>query len=199
MKMKNTRILVLFFCLAGLAVSACSLAEIVGQLMGDEAQMMDEQAIATMIALEAEKAVELTLQAMVTDTPEQPVDPTPDDTGGISGRLGYPSSFIPPLRVVAFNLDTGEYFDVDTEVNQSHYEITGLPPGTYHVVAYVQEMGPDIAGGYSEFVLCGLSVDCQDHQLVDVIILAGQVVEDVDPVDFYMLPGEADWPEEPPR
>ncbi len=126
-----------------------------------------------------------------------PGDPTLGETGVITGELGYPSSFIPPQRVVAFNIQTGDYYDVNTDLDQATYQILGLPPGVYHVVAYVQEMGAEIAGGYSYFVLCGMTQDCDDHQLVDVIVNAGEVVEGVDPIDFYMQPGEADWPEEP--
>ena len=185
----------------GLILTACSLVDFLPGLFADQDAVQETQAMMeTRIAEEAAKAVELTVQAMVTDTPVQAVaTDTPQATGGISGALGYPSSFIPPLRVVAFNLDNGEIYDVDTVENQTSYEITGLPPGRYHVVAYVQAMGAEIPGGYSEFVLCGLHIDCQDHQLVEVIVQPGQVVEDVDPVDFYIEPDEAGWPEEPAR
>ncbi len=185
----------------GLMLTACSLVDFLPGLFGDQEDAQATQAMMeTKIAEEAAKAVELTVQAMVTDTPVSPTaTETPEATGGISGALGYPSSFIPPQRVVAFNLDTGEIYDVDTEENQTSYELTGLPPGRYHVVSYVQALGAEIPGGYSEFVLCGLHIDCQDHQLVEVIVQPGAVVEDVDPVDFYIEPDEAGWPEEPER
>lgn len=195
MRKRNRRWWLILLILGGLLASACSITDILSQVLGEGT--VDEETLATMVAIEAQKAVELTLQAMVTDTPQPTDEPAAEQTGTIRGSLGYPSSFIPPLRVVAFNLDSGAYFDVDTELNQTEYEITGLPPGRYHVLAYVQEMGADIAGGYSEFVLCGLHVDCTDHTLVEVVVGAGQVVDEVDPVDFYMEPGAADWPEEP--
>lgn len=126
-----------------------------------------------------------------------PGDPTKGDTGTISGSLGYPSEFIPPLRVVAFNMFSKNYYYVDTQRNQAEYQISELPEGTYQVVAFVREEGPDFAGGYSHFVTCGMMASCNNHQLVEVNVYAGTVVEDVDPVDFYMQPGEANWPEDP--
>jgi hypothetical protein len=126
-----------------------------------------------------------------------PDNPFIEDTGIINGNLGFPSEYIPPLRVVAFDVFSQDYTYVDTQRNQDSYEITGLPPGTYHVVAYVREEGPDLAGGYSFFVTCGMTVDCKNHDLVDVKIEAGQVAEGVDPVDFYIQPEEANWPENP--
>jgi hypothetical protein len=133
----------------------------------------------------------------IEQTGEWPADPTREEMGTIRGNLGYPSDFIPPLRVVAFNIHTNYYYYVDTQTNQFEYEIPTLPPGTYQVVAYVREDGSDFAGGYSYFVTCGLSVECENHDLIDVIVAPGGVVEGVDPVDFYAPPGETTWPENP--
>jgi len=33
--------------------------------------------------------------------------------------------------------------------------------------------------------------------LIDVVVVAGEVTENVDLVDFYAQPGEEDWPENP--
>jgi len=126
-----------------------------------------------------------------------PSDPTKASTGTISGDLGYPSEYIPPLRVVAFNVFVNQYYYVDTLLNQSTYQIVDLPVGTYNVVAYVREEGPDFAGGYSQFVVCGMTTDCTDHRLIDVNVYPGSTVEDVDPVDFYAQADEDGWPENP--
>ncbi|HNH27774.1 MAG TPA: hypothetical protein PLR93_12175, partial [Anaerolineales bacterium] len=79
----------------------------------------------------------LTLQALQS-TPEtaQSTPAVSDQTGSISGKLSYPSSGIPPLLVVAFSLNNVDYYWVQTAQNQSTYQMDGLPPGTYHVVAY---------------------------------------------------------------
>lgn len=126
-----------------------------------------------------------------------PGDPTQAETGAIRGSLGYPSEYIPPLRVVAFDLFSQDYYYVDTQLNQAEYELSGLPPSTYHVVAYVREQGPDLAGGYSYFVTCGMTQDCNNHSLVEVNVYAGRAAEGVDPIDFYIQPGEVDWPLNP--
>jgi len=127
---------------------------------------------------------------------EWPKNPFGPESGTIRGRLGFPSEYIPPMLVVAFDTTSQEYYTVETQGNQTEYEMD-LPPGTYHVLAYVQEEGSDFVGGYSHFVSCGLSVDCADHDLIDVVVVDGEVTEDVDPVDFYVQPDEVDWPNNP--
>ena len=101
----------------------------------------------------------------------------------ISGHLSYPSEFIPPLRVVAFNGTNGTYSWVDTTQNQQYYEITGLTPGDYTVVAYYR--GSNMAGGYTNFVLCNFAPGCNDHSLKSVHIDAGTNVSNIDPGDWY--------------
>ena len=117
-----------------------------------------------------------------------PADPTqpPQQLGSISGKLAYPSEGIPPLRVVAFNLQTGLFYFVDTVTNQSTYVIDGLPTGVYHVVAYA---GGSLSGGYTQAVPCGLSASCTDHSLIDITVNPGQQVVGVDPGDWYAPQG----------
>lgn len=103
-------------------------------------------------------------------------------TGSLSGSLMYPSSGIPAMRIVAFEACSDSYFYVDTVAGQSTYEIEGLPPGTYRVVAYA---GAGLAGGYSQMVPCGLKYECDDHSLIDVVVTAGGSTSSVDPTDFY--------------
>lgn len=118
-----------------------------------------------------------------------PYPPEADNfLGTITGSLGYPSEFIPPMVVVATNVDTNQYYFVLTDMNQGEYEITHLLPGTYHVVAYPRGEGfesSDFGGGYSEFVPCGLLATCTDHSLIDVDVFAGTTTNGIDPVDFY--------------
>lgn len=118
------------------------------------------------------------LTVTVTATPEP---------GSISGMLSYPSSFIPPLRVVAFQVNSFYYRYVDTMQNQSTYQIAGLAPGMYHVVAYI--MDGSYAGGYTQMVPCGLQASCTDHSLIDVEVKSGQDTPNVNPGDWYALDG----------
>lgn len=131
------------------------------------------------------------------ETVGRPNDPLQQGAGAIAGSLGFPSEYIPPLRVVAFSVYTGDIYHVDTELNQSSYQLEGLPPGTYQVVAYVRDEGPDMSGAYSYFVTCGMTADCTNHQLQDVFVYAGETTPDVDPVDFYASPDESGWPANP--
>ena len=125
-------------------------------------------------------------QDAATRTPAITITPTPVP-GSVSGALSYPSEFIPPLRVAAFNVNGLNYRYVDTMQNQATYQITGLAPGKYHVVAYI--MGGERAGGYTQMVPCGLSVDCADHSLIDVIVEAGKDTPDINPADWYAPEG----------
>jgi hypothetical protein len=111
--------------------------------------------------------------------------------GSIAGLLSYPSETIPAMRVVAINVDSGEYFS--TEVfDQGTYRLDELPVGKYHVVAYlVHPIGENqsLAGGYTQFVLCGRSVNCTDHTLVDVEVAAMSNTPEVNPADWYAPDG----------
>ena len=103
--------------------------------------------------------------------------------GSIRGILSYPGEFIPPLRVVAIHLETQAAYFIDTAENQTTYQIDGLPPGDYYVIAYTKD--GSLAGGYTQMVLCGLSVECTDHSLIPVTVHAGQVTDNINPGDWY--------------
>jgi hypothetical protein len=112
-------------------------------------------------------------------------------TGTITGHLSYPSEFIPPMKVVAFDVvNPSNFYFVTTEMNQSEYTLQA-PAGTYYVVSYVLESGgtPGLAGGYSKAVPCGLQVGCDDHSLIPVTVAAGQTVTGIDPGDWYAPEG----------
>lgn len=119
--------------------------------------------------------------------------------GGISGALSYPSSNIPPLRVVAFNISTGEYYWQNTTLNQSFYSFNDLPVAVYHVLAYlIDNPSDDLIAGYSNAVLCGLTVACTDHSLIDVTVVQGTEVKNVDVTDWYLInPTQNGWPQDP--
>lgn len=111
---------------------------------------------------------------------------TTSQTGSISGKLSYPSEWIPAQRIVAYRLGFDDYYFVETIEEQSSYQISGLPAGTYQVVSYL--IGGELSAGYTQAVLCGLSVDCTDHNLIDVQVTGGTNTNNVDPVDWYAPP-----------
>ena len=134
-------------------------------------------------------------------TPTETLVPTAtvQATGSVSGRLGYPSEMVPPLRVVAFNTLTGEYYWQNTVLNQTNYRFEALPVGTYHVLAYlIDTPSRTFYAAYSSFVTCGYLESCTDHTLVTVEVKAGMETTNVDPNDWYGAdPESIGWPLDP--
>jgi hypothetical protein len=141
-----------------------------------------------------------TASAIPTLTPEP--SPSAPSNGTITGKLSYPSEFIPPLRVVAFSLTDGTAYFIDTAQNQMEYSMD-VPAGTYNVVAYPHEgavpgttgqvdsyipNGGPFAGGYTQMVPCGLAAGCDDHTLLPVTVNGGETVS-ADPGDWYAPEG----------
>lgn len=124
---------------------------------------------------------------------------TVEATGSVSGRLGYPSEMVPPLRIVAFNTLTGEYYWQNTVLNQMNYRFEALPVGTYHVLAYlIDNPTRTFYAAYSNFVTCGYLESCTDHSLVSVEVKAGMETTNVDPNDWYGAdPESLGWPLDP--
>jgi len=121
--------------------------------------------------------VQATFQALTAQAPAAV-------TGGISGKLSFPSEGIPAQLVVAFNIASDEYFWVQTVQGQSTYQMDGLPAGAYHVAAYILPDG-SMAGRYDQFYVCGLDQSCADDSWVDVQVQAGVVTPNVDPGNWY--------------
>jgi hypothetical protein len=168
------RILVVLFIILSFSLSACG--------SGEPTPDLDTIVRATFEALTAQAPpATSTLEPIVTEEPPAPL-------GGIAGQLGYPSSFIPSMYVVAFEAVGANYYYVITNLNDSTYQIDNLPPGDYYVVAYPVD-SPTYPGGYSQAVPCGLAVQCTDHSLIPVPVNSGQVTEGANPTDFYAPEG----------
>lgn len=173
--MKKPRILliILSFLITAVVVSACG------------------------ITIELNDEPDVLPTATVIEEPAMPTDVPLPAAGSISGNLSYPSEFIPPMRVVAFRLangqPSGEFVFVETALNQGNYQLDNLVPGQYWVVAYTIPEGEGIpqglAGGFSQAVPCGLSVECGDHSLLAVDVVPGQTTADVNPADWYAPEG----------
>lgn len=118
----------------------------------------------------------------------------PEGYGAITGAVGYPSEFIPALYIYAENLDNGQWFRISHPMNTTAYRMD-LPAGTYIVYAYGQDF--DAVAGYTQATVCGLTVDCNDHTLVEVTVNAGEIISGIDMTDFYFGAGESDVPVAP--
>lgn len=119
-------------------------------------------------------------------TKEAKLSPTKkNQQGKVEGRLSYPSEMIPELLVVAFNSqDNSEFYYVKTDLNQASYEIE-LPEGNYYLVSYVLDEEGNYGGGYTEAVGCGLSVECEDHSLIEVKVKDNALLDNIDLTDWY--------------
>src|SRR5512146_2323878 len=83
--------------------------------------------------------VQATLQALTAQAPAMPsltpsVEPA-SSTGRISGHLSYPADSLPAMYVTAYLVGSQAYSYVITSPGQDTFEIDGLAPGTYHVIA----------------------------------------------------------------
>lgn len=142
--------------------------------------------------------------------------PSPSPAAGfgtISGEVSYPAGSRPELEVYAIDArDPSRWFSVTTPeyVGQGvggtgspspdpgkRYSIQ-VPPGTYHVVAYIKDSPRNSQPGlYSQYVLCGLRASCSDHTLIEVRVVAGETRTEIDPADWYYQPGQATYPPRP--
>ena len=117
--------------------------------------------------------------------------------GIIEGSFSYPSDFIPEMVVCAKNEKTDEEF-CSYEMEEDEKYMYGLgyslevPIGTYNI--YAQLIDPESIGSgfnknykayYSEFVTCGMSVDCESHRPIDVEAIGGETVSNINPQDWY--------------
>jgi len=129
-----------------------------------------------------------------TRSPEATIDP--EAKGSISGYLSYPSELIPSLEVYAINInDLYRNFKVVTMTNQTEFTITGIDPDTYYVVAYPKEESGHNSGSYTKAVDCGLSILCNDHTMIPVVVGPGQNVIDIKVKDWYAPEGT--FPQKP--
>ena len=107
-------------------------------------------------------------------------------SGVISGdHLEYPASGLPAMTIYAVSASNPHSFcSVKTSLDQRTYSISGIPAGTYHVLAY-RQTGVGVPGGYTKYVLCGNQPPCSDHSLVNITIKDGQQLTGINPNDYY--------------
>jgi hypothetical protein len=116
----------------------------------------------------------------------------PVSLGAITGRLAYPSDFIPTLVVFAIRADEPMTFRVlhtpGTPPAPPTYSISAVEPGTYVVISYVQSPNP-LAGAYTAAVACGMGGNCTDHSLRRVTVAPGETATGIDLLDWYAPAG----------
>lgn len=118
--------------------------------------------------------------------------------GVIEGSLSYPSEFIPDdMTISAENLATQKIYSTNQHLMAKKYQYKvgyklAVPPGNYHVFAQLPDprrhgadYSKDYRAYYSEFVKCGMSVNCKSHAPITVQVKAGETVSGIDPQDWY--------------
>jgi len=105
----------------------------------------------------------------------------------ISGRLNYPSDFIPELEVLAYTSPGSDVVAICTNQGQSSYSLA-VAPGTYYVFARplrgsLDDKLPE--GYYTRWVACGQKATCRDHSMIPSVVKAGQTLTGVDLYDWY--------------
>ncbi len=118
-------------------------------------------------------------------------------TGIITGALSHPSDFnFPRMIVCAEAVDSRRIHCTDKRITNRRdrrftYKLR-VPAGSYYVFATIVNGDDpvDDARGYkayySEFVKCGLSVECPSHEPIKVTVRAGQTLTGIDPGDWYL-------------
>ncbi len=142
------------------------------------------------------QAMESTFQALTAQAVSAPaatpqLAATPSNavmTGAISGQLRCPVDSLPAMYVTAYQVGSQNYRYIITAPGQDTYEIDGLAPGNYQVIAYTvggAGFPAGRAGGYTQAVPCGLGANCTDHSLINIEVEAGQTETGIVPDDWY--------------
>ena len=128
-------------------------------------------------------------------------------TGTISGKLTYPSDYIPPSMIICVQ-DVSLYAEptycsndavsrlrqrqVAFAVNhrRASYSVT-VPKGRYLIYATFpngKAPTPDLErtrAYYDEFVRCGMSVNCTSKKRIEIRVAAGSAVRGITVGDWY--------------
>lgn len=120
---------------------------------------------------------------------------SPGPPGAITGKsLMYPADAMPALAIYALSTTyPHRFFYVRTQPGQLSYKISNVAPGTYDVIAYLAHgLDPNatfkvLSGGYTQEVPCALAggITCDDHTLIQVSVLPGVTITNVNPNDWY--------------
>lgn len=148
--------------------------------------------------------------------------PTSIPAGAITGRVGYPSDFHPAGTVYAISVgDPRVFFSVDFAEQGNPprrtaapgegqtYTLTGITPGTYHVIAYRND-GETSLGVYSRHTVnCDQATTpgqgstpapgcpAADYSLVPVTVRAGETTSRIDLTTWVFGPQAAPYPARP--
>ena len=114
-------------------------------------------------------------------------------SGVVKGTLCYPSDYIPPMTLYLKNQDSQKIYRQITKQNQRNFSFKEIPAGKYVAFAYTldetlmddRDNSSKASGGYTQFVPCGLSVECEDHSLIIINVKNGSATTGIQICDWY--------------
>ena len=119
-------------------------------------------------------------------TGEGDVSPHPNPpqqvSGTVQGKICFPSEGIPPMTVYFQNYVTNETTQLAIAENQSTYQIE-LIEGNYIAFAYTNDGA--FGGLYSQHVVCGMTVECTNHDSQIFAVSSESPSADIDICDWY--------------
>ena len=113
--------------------------------------------------------------------------------GSVEGTLCYPSYYLPEMIVYLKNIESNQVMKIQTKKNQQKFKFKNVPNGKYVIYAYtIYETMTDESGifskgygGYTQMVPCGLTVECEDHTLIEFEIETNKKIKDIAICDWY--------------
>ncbi|MBX4206132.1 hypothetical protein KW795_02945 [Candidatus Microgenomates bacterium] len=139
------------------------------------------------------------IEPTTTPSNQEPLIQSPTPTavtfGTVEGTLGYPAEGIPASMVVCAETLTNQ----KVKCTDKHIEDIGkyksgqgykldLEAGEYYIYAQIPT-NASYKAYYSEFVTCGLSVNCTSHKPLKVTVKVNETTKSIDPQDWYAPPG----------
>lgn len=107
----------------------------------------------------------------------------------IEGNIGYPSDYVPQVEVFLENVTTGSQIKQLVEASyegESAYCFRDVPDGKYIIFAIPTESEIEtLVGGYTKAVPCGLTVDCDDHEYIELDVKGGKHLQGINIYDWY--------------
>ncbi len=182
MKNNKTLVLIALGC-AILVLLLCCLATIVFGFLYYRGES-NLSTVSDEITVTSAETVTVTTSSPTSTTTTTGIYPKPS-TGTIKGRIGYPSEILPPQKVCGEHTITGNTYCTE-KITTTNYSLM-LKPGTYHIYAEIVQSG-DMSGEkayYTDFVECGLKAGCPSHEKITVTVEAGEILNGIDPIDWY--------------
>ena len=114
-------------------------------------------------------------------------------SGTVKGALCYPSDYIPAMNVYLKNKETNKTYSLVIKEKQKTFKFKKILEGNYVAFAHTMEetnidfnnKSSKASGGYTHAVPCGLTVNCNNHTLINFKVNNGKTTKAVDICDWY--------------